>query len=70
MNEVVFIEPLAVKRSTAAKMLDCGATKIYGLCRAGKLKTIKVGADRRITVESIKQYVADGGDYHAGGSTQ
>ena len=57
----VILEPVAVKRSTAAKMLDCGATTIYELCRQGKLKTVKVGADDRVTVASIKEFAARGG---------
>ena len=62
MNDVVFIEPQAVKRSTAARMLDCGQTKVYELARAGKLETILLGADVRITVASIKNFVANGGE--------
>jgi hypothetical protein len=38
-------------------MLDCGETKIYELQRAGDLDTIKLGADTRITVDSIRRYV-------------
>jgi hypothetical protein len=58
----VVLEPVAVKRSTAGKMLDCGATKIWELCKAGKLKTMKVGADDRVLVDSIKRYASEGGD--------
>ena len=54
MHETVTLEPVAVKRSTAAKMLDCGITKIWQLCKEGKLQTIQVGADTRVTVASIK----------------
>ncbi len=50
------LEPVAVKPATAARMLDCGPTTIWRLTKAGKLKTVKVGADDRITVESIKQF--------------
>jgi excisionase family DNA binding protein len=59
---VIIMEPLAVKRITAARMLDCGATKIHHLISSGKLKTIKVGEDLRVTVASIKQFVESGGD--------
>lgn len=59
--EVVVIEPLVVKLTTAAKILDCGHTKIWELCKDGKLKTIKVGSDQRITVASIRRYVEKGG---------
>lgn len=56
--ENVNLEPIAIKRTTAARMLDCGATKIYQLEKSGELQTIKLGADTRITIESIRQYVA------------
>ena len=51
-------EPIAVRRRTAARMLDCGETKIYELQKAGELETIKIGADDRIVVASIYRYVA------------
>lgn len=55
--ETVSQNQIAVKRSTAARMLDCGPTKVWQLEKSGELKTIKLGADTRITVESIKQFV-------------
>jgi len=55
MESVANLEPIAVKRSTAAKMLDCGPTTIWRLCKEGKLDTIKIGADERITVASIRR---------------
>ena len=55
MDNVANLEPVAVKFSTAAKMLDCGSTTIWRLCKAGKLDVIKIGADNRITTESIKR---------------
>jgi len=55
MESVANLEPVAVKKSTAAKMLDCGATTIWRLCKEGKLDTIKIGEDDRITVESIRR---------------
>jgi hypothetical protein len=55
METVATLETVAVKRSTAAKMLDCGPTTIWRLCREGKLDTVKIGADERITVESIRR---------------
>ena len=48
------VEPVAVRRATAAAMLDCSESSILNLEKAGKLKTVLVGKDRRITVESIK----------------
>ena len=61
-DPIVVIEPLVVKPTTAARMIDCGGTKIWELCKQGVLDTIQVGADKRVTVESIKRYVAKGGD--------
>lgn len=54
-EEVVILEPVAVRRQTAAKMLDCSETTVWKLAREGVLKTIKVAADDRITVESIRR---------------
>jgi excisionase family DNA binding protein len=58
MNEgVVSLEPVAVRRQTAAKMLDCSDTTVWRLVQTGVLKTIKIGADDRITVDSIRALV-------------
>jgi excisionase family DNA binding protein len=51
------IEPLAVKIDTAARILDCSRSTVYKLLNAGKLKTINIGADQRIPVESIKEFL-------------
>jgi len=54
-EEVVQLEPLAVRRSTAAKMLDCGLTTVHRMVRDGRLRTISIGGgDLRITVKSIR----------------
>lgn len=55
-ERVLELEPVAVRRQTAAKMLDCSETKVWQLARDGVLKKIKVGADDRITVESIRAF--------------
>lgn len=47
------MDPIVVRPAIAAAMLDCGLTTVYALIRAGKLQTIRVGADRRIQVSSI-----------------
>ncbi len=60
-DPTVIIEPVAVRRETAARMLDCGPTKVYDLCRRGELRTIKVGADTRVVVASIREFVIRGG---------
>lgn len=55
METLANLEPLVVKGTTAARMLDCGPTTVWRLCREGKLETVQIGADKRITVESIKR---------------
>lgn len=59
-EEDVVIEPVAVRRKTAAAMLDCSETTIWRLCKAGLLSTIRVGADERVTTSSIKQFAQRG----------
>ena len=51
--EFVVIEPVGVRKPTAARMLDCGLTSIYELIKQGKLRTFKVGDDDRVLVSSI-----------------
>lgn len=53
-EEVIRLEPVAVRRKTAAAMLECSETSIWKLVKAGKLRTIKIGSDDRILVESIR----------------
>jgi excisionase family DNA binding protein len=55
------VETLLVPKPAAAQMLGCGLTKVYELVRDGKLKTAQIGADARVTTESIYQLVANGG---------
>ncbi len=54
--QVPELEPLGVRRTTAARMLDCSPTTVWKLCKAGKLDTFKVGDDMRVTVASIKRF--------------
>jgi len=56
-SEVVQLEPLAVKRGTAAKLLDVCYTTAYELCRAGELEVVQVGKEDRILLSSIKSYL-------------
>lgn len=51
------VEPVAVRYETAARMLDCSPVTVWRLVRKGLLKKTKVGADARITVDSIRAYV-------------
>ena len=56
--EVLKIDRLLVKRTTAADLLDCSPTTVWKLQKAGKLDTVKVGRDDRITMESIRRYAS------------
>jgi len=55
----VAVEPVAVGYETAGEMLGVGRTKAWQLAKEGKLQTIKIGADRKVVVESIRRYVAE-----------
>jgi hypothetical protein len=57
-EEVTALEPVAVRRKTAAAMLDCSETTVWKLCKQGKLETIKVGSDERVTIASIRRFAA------------
>jgi excisionase family DNA binding protein len=62
--------PLAVSPLQAARELSVCLTKIYALMRAGELDAFHSGRSRRITVDSVKRYmarqVADAGTWRPG----
>jgi excisionase family DNA binding protein len=49
--------PLVVKPRIAWKMLSCSNTRGYELLAAGELQSFRDGRSRKITVESIQQYI-------------
>ena len=49
--------PLAVPPLEAARMLSLGLSRLYQLMRAGELDAFHSGRSRRITVQSIHNYV-------------
>jgi len=49
---------LVVKPRTAWKMLSCSNTRGYELLNSGELVSFKDGKSRKITVASIKDYIA------------
>jgi hypothetical protein len=51
-------EPLVVSPRRARVMLDCGNTRLYELIAGGDLQSFKDGKCRKITVASIKAYIA------------
>lgn len=56
--QAAHFEPLVVKPKVAWRMLGCGNTRGYELIAAGELESYKDGRSRKITVESIKRYIA------------
>jgi len=51
-------ERLVVSPRRARHMLDCGNTRLYELLNAGELDSFLAGRSRKITVSSIKAYIA------------
>lgn len=49
---------LVVRPKTAWKMLSCSNTRGYELIAAGELDSFLDGRSRKITVESIRRYIA------------
>jgi excisionase family DNA binding protein len=50
--------PLAVTPREASRLLSTGITHIYDLLRAGKLQGFHSGRARRVSLQSIHDYVA------------
>jgi excisionase family DNA binding protein len=53
------LPPLLFTPEDVAKTLSIGRPKVYDLIREGKLRSIKVGASRRITARALVECVAD-----------
>jgi len=53
---------LGARWDTAGKIMNCSPNKVRQLAKDGKLKTFKVGADTRVNVDSIREFIAQGGD--------
>jgi hypothetical protein len=51
-------EPLVVSPRRARHLLDCGNTRFYELLAAGELESFKDGKSRKVTMASIKRYIA------------
>jgi len=52
------VEPLAVRPKAAWRMLGCGNSHGYELLARGELESFTDGSARKITVDSIKRYIA------------
>jgi excisionase family DNA binding protein len=57
-EEVVKLEPFAVKIKTAANMLEVSESTVRKLEKENRLQSILAGGDMRITVASIKALAA------------
>jgi hypothetical protein len=51
-------ERLLVRPRRACHLLDCGTTRLYELIGDGELESFLDGRSRKITVESIRRYIA------------
>jgi hypothetical protein len=52
------LEPLVVKPKVAWQMLSCSNTRGYELLADGELDSFRDGRSRKVTVESIRRYIA------------
>ncbi|AJA09746.1 MULTISPECIES: helix-turn-helix domain-containing protein [Sphingopyxis] len=52
--EIVFVEPLTVRISTAVKLTGISRSRIYELIESGDLDTVKVGRSTLIPFKSLK----------------
>ena len=52
------VEPLAVRPRAAWRMLSCSNSYGYELLAAGELESFSDGSARKITVASIRSYIA------------
>jgi excisionase family DNA binding protein len=50
--------PLAVSPREASRLLSIGESTLYALLRAGELHSFRIGNARRISTQSIVDYVA------------
>jgi Helix-turn-helix domain len=52
------IEPFIVKPRDARRLLSVGQTTLYQLLKTGELESFLDGRSRKITVDSIRRYIA------------
>jgi excisionase family DNA binding protein len=54
---VLELQPFAVSPQQACRLLSIGTTNLYGLLEAGELASFRIGACRRIPVQSITDFM-------------
>ena len=58
MSEVqIGHRPLLLRPEEAAELLRIGRTAVFGLIRAGELRSVKIGKLRRIPADALHEYV-------------
>jgi hypothetical protein len=62
----VALKPLWVRPRGAARLLDCGLTRVYELIAADEIVSVLDGHSRRILVSSIEAYIGRMIDAQAG----
>jgi excisionase family DNA binding protein len=51
-------EQLLFRPDEAAQRLGIGRTKVYELMAAGRLRSVKIGASRRVSATALAEFVA------------
>jgi excisionase family DNA binding protein len=49
---------LLLRPAEAAERLGIGRTKVYELMRSGRLRSVKIGAARRVSATALAEFVA------------
>lgn len=52
------MNPLLLKPEEAAEALGISRSRYYELVADGKIKTVKIGASRRVTPEALADFIA------------
>jgi excisionase family DNA binding protein len=58
MDNTTTIEQLLFRPDEAAQRLGIGRTKVYKLMARGELRSVKIGAARRVSATALADFVA------------
>jgi excisionase family DNA binding protein len=58
MDQVTTDERLLLRPVEAAERLGIGRTKVYELMASGELRSVKIGAARRVSATALAEFVA------------
>lgn len=56
------LDPLTVRIPVAMRLTGIGRSKLYGLIKAGEVKTVKIGSSTLVTMASLRRLVEHGSD--------